>query len=216
MIACETLKVLEYPELGMEAIWKIEVENFPGNQLLSHNASPSHFTLSRFYSTPIASIEKNCIILYCYTIESNDVFPWYCSVFTQWQRQKDALPLVVIVRLHRWILSLLFICIRFMIWFLIQQHLLLSMTKAMTSSPNGLDKSDRLRAVSVIKFFTSNAESSTAVPSHWKLRRVDNRICSCHRYAFFRISIQMMERLQLVNSIEVWSTNSTSLLSSSE
>jgi fumarate hydratase class I len=25
----KNIKVLEYPELGMEAIWKIEVENFP-------------------------------------------------------------------------------------------------------------------------------------------------------------------------------------------
>ena len=27
--AAWTLEVLEYPELGMEAIWKIEVEDFP-------------------------------------------------------------------------------------------------------------------------------------------------------------------------------------------
>ena len=27
--AIKAMDVLEYPELGMEAIWKIEVENFP-------------------------------------------------------------------------------------------------------------------------------------------------------------------------------------------
>ena len=26
---CEEVEVLEYPELGMEAVWKIEVEDFP-------------------------------------------------------------------------------------------------------------------------------------------------------------------------------------------
>ncbi len=29
MTAIKTVEVLEYPELGMEAIWKIEVEDFP-------------------------------------------------------------------------------------------------------------------------------------------------------------------------------------------
>ena len=46
--------MLEYPELGMEAVWKIEVENFPafivvddkGNDFFAATAKPTAMTIT--------------------------------------------------------------------------------------------------------------------------------------------------------------------------
>ena len=47
-------EVIEYPELGMEAVWKIEVENFPafivvddkGNDFFAATAKPTAMTIT--------------------------------------------------------------------------------------------------------------------------------------------------------------------------
>ena len=48
------VELLEYPELGMEAIWKIEVENFPAFILVDDKGND--------FFTEIAEKCKNCAI----------------------------------------------------------------------------------------------------------------------------------------------------------
>jgi fumarate hydratase class I len=51
----KSVEVLEYPELGMEAVWKIEVEDFPafivvddkGNDFFAETAKPMAMSISR-------------------------------------------------------------------------------------------------------------------------------------------------------------------------
>src|SRR5207342_566832 len=51
----KSVDVLEYAELGMEAVWKIEVENFPafivvddkGNDFFAETSRPMAFTISK-------------------------------------------------------------------------------------------------------------------------------------------------------------------------
>ena len=55
------VEVLEYPELGMEAVWKIEVEDFPafivvddkGNDFFAEVSKPMAFTISKTTRTPM-------------------------------------------------------------------------------------------------------------------------------------------------------------------
>jgi fumarate hydratase class I len=50
-----SVEVLEYPELGMEAVWKIEVEDFPafivvddkGNDFYAETAKPVAMSISK-------------------------------------------------------------------------------------------------------------------------------------------------------------------------
>jgi len=57
------VEVLEYPELGMEAVWQIEVEDFPafivvddkGNDFFSEVSTPVHISASEGASRPLAT-----------------------------------------------------------------------------------------------------------------------------------------------------------------
>jgi tartrate dehydratase beta subunit/fumarate hydratase class I family protein len=41
------VEVLEYPELGMEAVWKIEVEDFPGTHTRTHTHTHKHLHMHK-------------------------------------------------------------------------------------------------------------------------------------------------------------------------
>lgn len=53
------MEVLEYPELGMEAVWKIDVENFPAFIVVDGKGQQRLYTRDNFFAITI-TVEGFC------------------------------------------------------------------------------------------------------------------------------------------------------------